>query len=68
MKITRDNYEEHFLDYLEGNLDENLVDDFIDFLRQNPDLKAELEMAGAVMVELENITFGRKGKTLQGKI
>jgi hypothetical protein len=61
MKITRDNYEEHFLDYLEGNLDENLVDDFIDFLRQNPDLKTELEMAGAVKVELENISFEGKG-------
>jgi hypothetical protein len=62
MKITRDNYEVYFLDYLEGNLDENMVDDFIDFLRQNPDLKAELEMADAVKVELENISFEGKGK------
>ncbi|MBW6533420.1 MAG: hypothetical protein K0B11_00285 [Mariniphaga sp.] len=67
MKITRNNYEEYFLDYLEGNLDENLVDDFIDFLRQNPDLKEELEMAGAVKVELENITFEGKGKLYKEK-
>ncbi len=67
MKITRNNYEVYFLDYLEGNLDENLVDDFIDFLRQNPDLKEELEMAGAVKLELENITFGNKGKLYKEK-
>ncbi|WP_372946830.1 hypothetical protein [Mariniphaga sp.] len=67
MKITRDNYEEYFLDYLEGNLDENLVDDFIDFLRQNPDLKAELEMAGTVKVELENVSFAKKGKLYKEK-
>ena len=67
MKITRDNYEEYFLDYLDGNLDENLVNDFIDFLRQNPDLKAELEMAGAVKVELENISFEGKGKLYKEK-
>ncbi len=67
MKITRDNYEEHFLDYLEGNLDENLVDGFIDFLRQNPDLKEELEMAGAVKLELKNISFGSKEKLYKEK-
>jgi hypothetical protein len=67
MKITRDNYEAYFLDYLEGNLDENLVDDFIDFLRQNPDLKAELGMAGTVKVELENVSFAKKGKLYKEK-
>lgn len=67
MKITRDNYEEFFLDYLEGNLDENRVDDFIDFLRENPDLKAELEMAGAVKVELENVSFANKEKLYKEK-
>jgi hypothetical protein len=67
MKITRDNYEEHFLDYLEGNLDEKLVDDFIDFLRQNPDLKTELEMAGTVKVELENVSFANKEKLYKDK-
>jgi hypothetical protein len=67
MKITRDNYEIYFLDYLEGNLDETLVDDFIDFLRENPDLKAELEMAGTVKVEVENIFFGNKEKLYKEK-
>jgi hypothetical protein len=67
MKITRDNYEVYFLDYLEGNLDENLVDDFIDFLRQNSDLKAELEMLGPVKMELENIIFRGKNKLYKEK-
>jgi hypothetical protein len=67
MKITRDNYEVYFLDYLEGNLDEKLVDDFIDFLRQNPDLKAELEMVAPVKVELENVIFRGKDKLYKEK-
>jgi hypothetical protein len=67
MKITRENYEIYFLDYLEGNLDENLVDEFIDFLRENPDLKAELEMAGPVKVEMDNIFFGNKEKLYKEK-
>lgn len=67
MKITRDNYEVYFLDYLEGNLDENLVDDFIDFLRQNPDLKAELETVAPVKVELENVIYWGKDKLYKEK-
>jgi hypothetical protein len=43
MKITRENYESFFLDYLEGNLDEQLIDEFLEFLQQNPDLKSELQ-------------------------
>ena len=46
MKITRENYEEHFLDYLEGNLDKQLLDEFKNFLVQNPDLRDELENTG----------------------
>ncbi|MCA1758354.1 MAG: hypothetical protein LC658_01175 [Bacteroidales bacterium] len=67
MKITRDNYEVYFLDYLEGNLDENLVDDFIDFLRQNPDLKAEMEMVAPVKIVMENFDFEGKGKLYKQK-
>ncbi|MBC8005772.1 MAG: hypothetical protein H7X84_09885, partial [Verrucomicrobia bacterium] len=43
-KITRDNYEAFFLDYLEGNLEETLIDQFLDFLEKNPDLKEELHL------------------------
>jgi hypothetical protein len=41
MKINRDNYEPFFLDYLEGNLKEEMIDQFLDFLELNPDLKEE---------------------------
>ncbi len=60
MKINRNNYESYFIDYLEGNLDESLVDDFIEFLTSNPDLKEELSMFEPVSVEPGNIVFGKK--------
>jgi len=44
MTITRSNYESWFLDFLEGNLDPSLEDEFREFLRQNPDLAIEMEM------------------------
>jgi len=44
MNITRDNYEAFFLDYIEGNLEEARIDEFLDFLEMNPDLKEELHL------------------------
>ncbi|MFN0031093.1 MAG: hypothetical protein ACKVOR_02930, partial [Flavobacteriales bacterium] len=43
MKITRENYEAFFLDYLEGNLADHLVSEFHDFIKANPDLADELD-------------------------
>ncbi len=60
MKITRDNYEIYFLDYLEGNLDNALVDNFIEFLQQNPDLKEELQLVGSLNLKPDTENF--KGK------
>jgi len=60
MKINRNNYEAFFIDYLEGNLDVKLVDDFIEFLQQNPDLKEELSLFETVSIEQEEITFNKK--------
>jgi len=60
MKINRNNYEAWFIDYLEGNLDEKLVDDLIEFLQQNPDLKEELSLFETVSLEQEKITFNKK--------
>jgi len=67
MKITRQNYEAYFIDYLEGNLDEQLVDVFIDFLQQNPDLKEELELFSAVTAVPESLTFNKKKKLYHEK-
>lgn len=62
MMITRDNYEPFFLDYLEGNLDESMIDQFLDFLENNPDLKEELQMFENVHVPEEQIVFQDKEK------
>ncbi len=58
--IDRNNYEIFFLDYLEGNLDESLVDEFIEFLQQNPDLKEELDSFKMVPILGEEIKFPEK--------
>lgn len=60
MKINRNNYETYFIDYLEGVLDEKLVDDFIEFLQQNPDLKEELSLFETISIEHEEIKFNKK--------
>lgn len=43
-KINRNNYELYFVDYLDGNLDSWQKDDLMAFLRNNPDLKRELDL------------------------
>jgi hypothetical protein len=43
MKITRDNYEQYFLDYAEGNLSPEMEEELSYFLKENPDLKSLLE-------------------------
>lgn len=65
--INRENYETYFIDYLEGNLNELLVNDFIEFLQNNPDLKEELALFESVSVEPENITFNKKEKLYKAK-
>ncbi len=44
MKITRDNYEAFYLDYIEGNLDEAGRDAFRAFLALNPDLALDADL------------------------
>ncbi len=58
--ITRENYESFFVDYLDGNLPENLIDQFLDFLNQNPDLKEELHLFEEVSLPEEPIVFSAK--------
>ena len=53
MKITRSNYESYFLDFLEGNLEPSLMDEFQLFLKGNPDLASELEI-GDMLTLLAN--------------
>ena len=60
MKITRDNYESFFIDYIEGNLPESMIDQFLDFLNQNPDLKEELHLFEEVNLPGELVVFQEK--------
>ena len=58
--ITKANYESYFVDYLEGNLPENQIDQFLDFLNQNPDLKKELHLFEEVSLLPEPVVFEQK--------
>ena len=58
--INRNNYEEYFLDFLDGKLspsDENLL---MLFLTANPDLKSELELFEADKIPVAQISFENK--------
>ncbi len=43
MKIDRNNYEIFFIDYLDGNLPIEKIDELLDFLKNNEDLAEELK-------------------------
>jgi hypothetical protein len=60
MNITRDNYEVFFLDFLEGNLKVDQIDQFLDFLNQNPDLKEELQLFESLNLPKEQVVFNGK--------
>ena len=62
MNITRDNYESWFLDFLEGNLKEGMVDEFLQFIRENPDLREELDLCGRAVLEPADLKFPDRKK------
>jgi hypothetical protein len=63
MRISMNNYESYFLDYLDGNLDPELVPEFIAFLAQNPGLADELYETESC----ENISFKPETLIFEGK-
>lgn len=65
MKITRQNYESFFIDYLDGKLDERFVDEFIEFLHQNNDLKEELLLFDNIQLHPEKVVFKNKNSLLR---
>lgn len=61
MKITRNNYEEFFLDFTEGKLESGLQREFERFLEENPDLRLELgEFENVTVEDNLNNRFDRK--------
>jgi len=61
MKINRDNYEAYFLDYHEGQLSPEMIEEVELFVVQNPDLKNMLDEFEAIsLVADEDIVFETK--------
>lgn len=57
MKITRQNYELYFIDYIDGNLQLELVDEFNSFIEANPDLAEELDNLRDMTVAADDCAF-----------
>ncbi len=60
--INRSNYESYFIDYIDGNLPNDLVDEFLDFLKGNPDLAEELKAVSGIKLHAEPGIFANKTK------
>lgn len=61
MKINRDNYEAYFLDYHEGQLSPEMVEEVLLFVDQNPDLKTIFEEFEPVsLIADQDIIFEKK--------
>ena len=68
MNINRSNYEIYFLDYLDGNLPESQVDDFLDFLKNNPDLNEELKLVSSIKLSVDEPVFQNKEALLKNEM
>ncbi len=55
--LTRNNYEIWFLDYLDGQLSNDQLDTFLDFLELNPDLKEELRGVSEISLKAGDETI-----------
>jgi len=63
--ITRNNYEEFFLDYIEGKLNAREESALQAFLAENPDLKKELDEISAMDLECEAFETSEKQPQLK---
>ena len=69
MKINRENYEAYFLDYHEGQLSPDMVEEVLYFVEQNPDLKNEFDEFEAVSLVMEQeITFEKKSSLKKNQV
>lgn len=60
MKISRNNYEAFFIDYLDGNLSDSQIHETEDFLMRNDDLREEFEGLEKIFLKPDNIKYGFK--------
>lgn len=62
MKITLKNYEQYFLDYLDGNLNSEQLSELGLFLNLHPELKNQIKTE-QIVLKPENITYPNKNFT-----
>lgn len=60
MDINRENYESFFIDYLDGRMSPDQVVELMSFLKENPDLEAELKQFEEIKIKPGNIKFKEK--------
>lgn len=69
MKINRDNYEAYFLDYHEGQLSPEMVEEVMMFVDQNPELKNVFDEFEAVSLVADgDIVFERKSSLKKNQV
>lgn len=67
MKINQSNYEIFFLDYLDGKLSDTQIDEFLDFLKANPELKKELKSISEIKLPSDDVSFQWKSDLIKGE-
>lgn len=68
MDINRENYEMYFIDYYDGNLNNNDIDTLMAFLQSNIDLKEEFEEFEEFSVSIPKVIYPNKNILLKRKI
>jgi len=69
MKINRDNYEAYFLDYHEGQLSPEMVEEVMMFVDQNPELKNVFDEFEAVSLVADwDIVFEKKSSLKKNQV
>jgi hypothetical protein len=66
-RINRNNYEVYFIDYFDGNLDSEQIQDLMVFLNNYPDLREEFETFKTIRLPVEEVAYPDKN-TLKEKL
>jgi len=68
MSINLNNYEIYFIDYFDGNLTVEEVDELMRFIEKNPELKQEFDDFENVGLEVEKVVFDAKSSLKKTEI
>lgn len=68
MNINKNNYEEIFIDYYDGNLSAEKVAELFLFLESHPDLKSEFESFSAISLDSSTLEFPYKDQLKKEEI